>query len=230
MAAEVFMPKISDHMETGEIVEWLVQEGSTVEKGQPILATMTDKATVTIGAPKAGKIAELGGKAGAVIKVGQVLVVIDTAGGASAAASPAAASSASSKAAASAGPAATAVGDIKESLPGSAFFTKKAPPPTAAAAAVVAGNGNGAGHATPAIEYFAEKPLATPATRKLARDMAVDIAGYLARRMARPDGGFFTAEDADIEGKEGETYVWTRAEIERSSAPPRRSNSSGFTR
>jgi uncharacterized protein YyaL (SSP411 family) len=47
----------------------------------------------------------------------------------------------------------------------------------------------------------------------LARDMAVDIAGYLARRMTAPDGGFYTAEDADIEGKEGETYLWTRAEI-----------------
>jgi uncharacterized protein len=47
----------------------------------------------------------------------------------------------------------------------------------------------------------------------LARDMAVDLAGYLARRMTSPDGGFYTAEDADIEGKEGESYLWTRAEI-----------------
>ena len=47
----------------------------------------------------------------------------------------------------------------------------------------------------------------------LARDMAVDLAGYLARRMTAPDGGFYTAEDADIEGKEGESYLWTRAEI-----------------
>ena len=47
----------------------------------------------------------------------------------------------------------------------------------------------------------------------LARDMAVDLAGYLARRMTAPEGGFYTAEDADIEGKEGESYLWTRAEI-----------------
>ena len=47
----------------------------------------------------------------------------------------------------------------------------------------------------------------------LARDMAADIASYLARRMTAPDGGFYTAEDADIEGKEGESYLWTRAEI-----------------
>jgi uncharacterized protein YyaL (SSP411 family) len=43
--------------------------------------------------------------------------------------------------------------------------------------------------------------------------MAVDLAGYLARRMTAEQGGFFTAEDAEIEGKEGETYLWTRAEI-----------------
>ena len=47
----------------------------------------------------------------------------------------------------------------------------------------------------------------------LARDMATDLANYLARRMTAPDGGFYTAEDADIDGKEGATYLWTRAEI-----------------
>jgi uncharacterized protein YyaL (SSP411 family) len=47
----------------------------------------------------------------------------------------------------------------------------------------------------------------------LARDTAVDLAGYLARRMTAPDGGFYTAEDADIEGKEGESYLWARTEI-----------------
>ena len=47
----------------------------------------------------------------------------------------------------------------------------------------------------------------------LAHDMAVDLAGYLARRMTAEQGGFFTAEDAEIEGKEGETYLWTTAEI-----------------
>ena len=49
--------------------------------------------------------------------------------------------------------------------------------------------------------------------QRLARDMAVDLAGYLARRMTAPDGGFYTAEDAEIDGKEGETYLWTRTEI-----------------
>jgi len=49
--------------------------------------------------------------------------------------------------------------------------------------------------------------------RPIARAMATDIAGYLAARMTAPDGGFYTAEDADIDGKEGETYIWTKTEI-----------------
>jgi len=47
----------------------------------------------------------------------------------------------------------------------------------------------------------------------LAREMATDIAGYLTQRLTAPEGGFYTAEDADIEGKEGETYLWTEDEI-----------------
>jgi uncharacterized protein YyaL (SSP411 family) len=47
----------------------------------------------------------------------------------------------------------------------------------------------------------------------LAREMATDIAGYLARRLTAPEGGLYTAEDADIEGREGETYLWTKDEI-----------------
>jgi uncharacterized protein YyaL (SSP411 family) len=47
----------------------------------------------------------------------------------------------------------------------------------------------------------------------LARDMVVDIVGYLTRRMMAPEGAFYTAEDAEVDGKEGETYLWSRAEI-----------------
>ena len=47
----------------------------------------------------------------------------------------------------------------------------------------------------------------------LAREMTADIAGYLIRRMMAPDGGFYTAEDAATDGKEGESYLWTRTQI-----------------
>jgi len=47
----------------------------------------------------------------------------------------------------------------------------------------------------------------------LARQMAADIVGYLTGRMMAPEGVFYTAEDAEIEGKEGASYLWSRAEV-----------------
>jgi uncharacterized protein YyaL (SSP411 family) len=41
-----------------------------------------------------------------------------------------------------------------------------------------------------------------------------EIAAYVLRDMTCPEGGFYSAEDADSEGKEGKFYVWTRAEID----------------
>ena len=43
---------------------------------------------------------------------------------------------------------------------------------------------------------------------------AEQIFGYVLRDMTDPNGGFFSAEDADSEGQEGKFYVWTRTEIE----------------
>jgi len=51
------------------------------------------------------------------------------------------------------------------------------------------------------------------ARQPLARAMAADIVGYLTSRMAAPEGAFYTAEDAEVDGKEGESYLWSRAEI-----------------
>lgn len=78
MAAEVFIPKMSDHMETGEIVEWLVQEGGIVDKGQPILAIMTDKATVELEAPVAGVLRGIrtGVVPGALVPVGETVAFV----------------------------------------------------------------------------------------------------------------------------------------------------------
>ncbi|MFO0571530.1 MAG: dihydrolipoamide acetyltransferase family protein [Polyangiaceae bacterium] len=168
---EFKLPDIGEGVTEGEIVNWLIQEGDSVREDQEMVEVMTDKATVTIGAPKAGRVVRLGGKVGDIVPVGQVLVVLELGGAGATVASAAPATSPAPAAAQPApapaakkdeGPAATAVGDIRESLPGMNAFAAKKPTPKAAPAGK-----NG--------EYFSDKPLAAPATRKLAREMGVDL-------------------------------------------------------
>jgi len=180
-AFEFKLPDIGEGVAEGEIVEWHVATGDAVKEDDPMVEVMTDKATVTIGAPKDGTIQDLRYAVGDIAAVGTVLVVIDTDGATSVgtpapdAAGPAAPTPAKSDD----GPAATAVGDIKDALPGAGLLGKQA-------------NGKGSnGHSQPESGYFSERPLATPATRKLARDMSVDL------RHVRPSGtkGRVTKQD-----------------------------------
>ena len=50
-------------------------------------------------------------------------------------------------------------------------------------------------------------------------DVARDIIRYLLRDMTHPEGGFYSAEDADSEGKEGKFYCWTREELSKLLTP-----------
>jgi len=50
-------------------------------------------------------------------------------------------------------------------------------------------------------------------------DVARDIIRYVLRDMTHPEGGFYSAEDADSEGHEGKFYCWTQAEVEKLLTP-----------
>lgn len=45
------------------------------------------------------------------------------------------------------------------------------------------------------------------------REIALETARYLAKDMMAPEGGFYTARDAQLDGVEGAGYLWTRGEI-----------------
>lgn len=76
MATEVFMPALGIAQDTGKLLEWLVQEGQTVTKGQPIMVIETDKTTVEIEAPASGVLANVRAQPGEDIPVGQVIAHI----------------------------------------------------------------------------------------------------------------------------------------------------------
>ncbi len=78
MALEFKLPDIGEGIAEGEIVKWLVAVGDVVNEHQPVVEVMTDKATVEIPAPQAGKITALRAKPGEVVPVGSVLFVLET--------------------------------------------------------------------------------------------------------------------------------------------------------
>ena len=149
---EFKLPDIGEGVTEGEVVAWLVKPGDVVKEDQPMVEIMTDKATVTIASPKAGTIVETNGKVGEIVAVHGVLVVFDVRA--------ASANGTHGAQVKDDGPAASAVGDIREHLPGMSGDSRPLVSP-------------GAGAQT--TTYFNGKPLATPATRKMARELGVDL-------------------------------------------------------
>ena len=78
MAVEVFIPKMTDFMEEGTIIAWLVAEGDHVDEGQPLLEIETDKATAEMEAPATGYLVGIrpGAVPGAVIPVGETIAYV----------------------------------------------------------------------------------------------------------------------------------------------------------
>ena len=152
---EFKLPDIGEGVVEGEIVKWLVKAGDAIVEDQPLVEVMTDKATVTIPSPRRGKVVKTLGKEGDTAKVHQTLVVLEVegAGGADAPARP---------------PTAQEAGPIPASHAGQPAPLQSAnliPPGEGARAA--AGNG-------PSAE--GRKVLATPVTRRMARELGVDLA------------------------------------------------------
>jgi pyruvate dehydrogenase E2 component (dihydrolipoamide acetyltransferase) len=175
MATEVKLPELGEGVTEGELVKWLVKPGDTVKPDQPIAEVMTDKATVEVPTPVGGVVKDLKFKVGEVIAVEKVLITLE-AGGATATApapkkeeaKPAAQAPQAAKPAAQPPAGATA----SRSTPGSMHEG-------------ISANG---GFYPPVAD---SKVLATPSTRRLARETNVDINSLkgtgLAGRVTRED-------------------------------------------
>src|SRR5215813_2190399 len=156
---EFKLPDIGEGVVEGEIVKWLVKAGDEIVEDQPLVEVMTDKATVTIPSPRRGKVVRTVGKEGDIAKVHSTLVVLEVDG--AAASPPGPGTGAPAQAAPSLSP-----DQAGQPAP---LQTANVPRPQAGASAhgaqtsAHAGNGDG------------RKVLATPVTRRMARELGVDI-------------------------------------------------------
>ncbi|MBS1990219.1 MAG: 2-oxo acid dehydrogenase subunit E2 [Cyanobacteria bacterium SZAS LIN-3] len=150
MTVEFKLPDLGEGIHEAEIIAVKVKEGETVKEDQVIFEVETDKAVVEIPSPYAGVVEKIYMQAGQTVTVGSVMISYDL-GGAKAA--PAKADTAQSQSAAAAAPA------------------------KVEAKAAAAGNGKpatSAGALDIAVDRSRPVP-ATPATRRLARELGVDL-------------------------------------------------------
>lgn len=74
------LPDIGEGIAEAEIVAWHVKVGDMVEEDGRLVDMMTDKATVEMESPVAGKVVEVAGEEGEVVAIGSPLVVIEMEG------------------------------------------------------------------------------------------------------------------------------------------------------
>ncbi len=74
------LPDIGEGVVEGEVVQWHVEVGASVEEDDALIDVMTDKATVTIPSPVTGKILSTVGKPGEIIAVGVVCIEFEVEG------------------------------------------------------------------------------------------------------------------------------------------------------
>jgi len=185
MTYEFRLPDIGEGIHEGEIVRWLIQAGDTVREDQSIVEIMTDKVTAEIPSPVSGIAKELRGKEGEVITVGSVIVVFDT-GKSTAAALPQESKTEEAKAEpAKSEPAVETPQQVPQVIPA---------------------------NAVPADAMT--KVLAAPATRKLARQLGIDLAtitGTGPHGRITPD---------DVQGGQGQATAPQQTQQPKANTPP----------
>jgi pyruvate dehydrogenase E2 component (dihydrolipoamide acetyltransferase) len=76
MATDVTMPRLSDSMEEGTVLKWLVEEGGEVKRGEPLVEIETDKANMTYDADTDGVLVEVVAQEGDTLAIGEVIARI----------------------------------------------------------------------------------------------------------------------------------------------------------
>lgn len=166
MAIDVKLPELGENIAAGDVAAVLVSPGEQVAKDAPLLELETDKAVVEVPAPEAGVVTAIHVKAGDTINVGDTIASLDPAGQGN---------GAGPEPGGSGKPAAPPAPAPESPAP-------PAPPPDReAGAASQPVQPQPAAHPAPPAPAAAGEPAgarpvpATPAVRRLAREIGVDI-------------------------------------------------------
>ena len=81
MPIELKLPDVGEGIAEGEVVRWLVAEGAAVKEDDPLVEILTDKANVEIPSPVSGTVMKILAVPGQLVKVGELLALIEPAAG-----------------------------------------------------------------------------------------------------------------------------------------------------
>ena len=84
MSVSLVMPSLGESVIEGTVTKWLVREGDTVAREQPVVSVATDKADSDVPAMQGGRIVKILAAEGATVKVGEPLCEIDVSAAAAA--------------------------------------------------------------------------------------------------------------------------------------------------
>ncbi|UVT14884.1 MAG: 2-oxo acid dehydrogenase subunit E2 [Nitrospira sp.] len=179
----VELPFLAEGVEGGDVVQLLVHEGDQVTEGQALIELETEKATVPVPAPAAGKVVRLLVRQGDHVKVGQALVELDGADH-------------TAKPAENQKPEGSAVPPISHPPPA----VEQQKEPNASPSEVPVDTEQSATMQAPSAPPAAASSSggsavpASPSVRRLARELGVD----LAQVKGSESGGRITAEDVKL--------------------------------
>ncbi|MFO1466496.1 MAG: 2-oxo acid dehydrogenase subunit E2 [Steroidobacteraceae bacterium] len=173
---EIKVPDIGGFADV-EVIDVLVAAGQDIERDTPLITLETEKATMDVPSPQAGRIVALRVKKGDKVSEGSTVLTLEPAAAAAQAADqPATAAAAKPAPAAAPGPATTPV-------PAATPAPAPAPPAAAApgpASTPAAGQPAGTGAPRVALPVIDEagfsRAYASPSVRKFARELGVDLA------------------------------------------------------
>jgi pyruvate dehydrogenase E2 component (dihydrolipoamide acetyltransferase) len=171
MSTDFILPDLGEGIHEAELLNVMVKEGDTVTEDQPIFEVETDKAVVEIPSPYAGKIAKIHVQTGQIVTTGSVMVTFEVEG---ASQEPArGAEKKKSEAAQSKGAAAARVGGMtSETAAAKNGQAGQLAPAAREQHEVLARHGD---NQEGAVAHGPGPVPAAPATRRLARELGIDI-------------------------------------------------------